>query len=359
MGLSELPPELKLEIYNYLPHTDLLAVSHLSQSWRSLVLGDSRWNQWLEMIVNPETEESARTILARFKVLDTIPARTIVSLCFSPKCSLCPTETPFLFLPLLKRICSKCFHPEKHAVMALSVALTTYDLSEKDIKDVVVLHWEETDPARKKTSVMTRAKLVSVLAVKNIAIAKHGGEENLATHLKYKTDRMRKAYEKRLAEYTAATTERMQLTARGDAAGAAAVTLKNSKKVPKTRPKMPAILKEPFIPEFYRWICVLATNFLISGPDGLGAQRLVQCKICNAMTNLRWEDSDAKSRGAEPLYPDPMLSGLIPAHEEEVHYAARDDGCYSGCYAEDEYTEMWGRPPRCEACLNVEAMLSM
>ncbi|KAJ7658422.1 hypothetical protein B0H17DRAFT_1337732 [Mycena rosella] len=224
------------------------------------------------MIVNPETKETARDIMAQFKVLDVIPARAIVTLCFTAKCSLCTNNTTFLFLPLLKRICNDCLNPETHAVVSLSAALTTYDLSEKDAKDVVVLHWEKTDPERKKTEILTRAKLVSTQAVKEIAT---------------KTS-------------------------------------------------------------------AFATNFLICGADGLlGPQCLVDCKVCNVIATLRWEDGGCKG---EPQSPPRMLSGLLPDHGEEKHYARREDACYSRCYVTDEYTGTLGRPPRCDSCLNFEAL---
>ncbi|KAJ7488603.1 hypothetical protein B0H11DRAFT_2013058, partial [Mycena galericulata] len=226
--LNSLPPELKITIYEYFGHKELLVISHISKCWRDIVLEDKRWIEWFEMLLDPHTGETIRNIMARFQLLDQIPLRHIVTLCFYPKCSLCSFSTDYLFLPLLKRICHECLHKETHAVMALSAALTTYDVSEKDVSDVVVLcvflllrivymqtllqssHWEETDPERKKQmGVMTRAKLVSELAVKTIAIQKHGGAENLATNLQYKKERVRKAYDKRLAEYEAASKEKM------------------------------------------------------------------------------------------------------------------------------------------------------
>ncbi|KAJ7768123.1 hypothetical protein DFH07DRAFT_306820 [Mycena maculata] len=139
------------------------------------------------MLVNPESKGSIRDDLARFQALDKIPIRCIVTLCFYTRCSICSKNTTWLFLPELKRICGDCLDPETNAAMSYSAALTTYDVSEKDTADVVVLYWEDKDPEwKKKMGVNTRAKLVSKSVVKSIAIEKHGGEEKLATHLQYK-----------------------------------------------------------------------------------------------------------------------------------------------------------------------------
>ncbi|KAJ7114888.1 hypothetical protein C8R44DRAFT_225417 [Mycena epipterygia] len=377
MELSELPPELMLEtctrisrvkpssgvhttaslistpLDNHFPITDLLTVSHISQFWRSTVLEDKRWTQWFGMIVNPETEESAHDFMSRFKLLDTIPARMIVTLCLSARCALCEKDTTFLFMPLIKRICNDCLKPESgdHIVMCLTAALTMHDLSEKDVKDLVVLHWEETDPERKKRKdLINRAKLVSAAMVKNVAIDKYGGEDKLATHLEHKKARLWKAYEKRLAEYNAAITERRRLKNIGDAPGSAAVTLKNDKKVPKTRPRMPAILKAPFTPAFYQTISILPTNFLVVENGGVCAQRLVTCTLCNTVKDLRWQDS--YQRG-DRLVPQPMLSGLLPSHEQALHFAFRHQQCHSCCHVRDFFGAL---PARCETCLNRKAI---
>ncbi|KAJ6589248.1 hypothetical protein B0H19DRAFT_1103386 [Mycena capillaripes] len=353
--LTSLPPELKLEIYSYLEHNELLPLSHVSKLWRSLVLQDSRWNKWFEMIASPKNGESFREIMERFKVLDVIPRRTIVNLCFDTECSVCGENTPFLFLPLLRRLCDDCLQDEAYEVMCLSVALTMYDLSEKDVRDVVVLHWEEeTDPEKKKSSFISRVKVVSTAAVKNVAIEKYGGEDALATRLKDKKARVRKAYEKRLSAYNTAIAEREQLKRRGDAAGAAAVTLKNSGKAPqKTRPKLPSILKNaPFTPPFYRYIGFLQTNFLAADPltGHLTPQKLIECKMCNVMANLRFQDlptAEQPETGPDYRY---MLSGLLAEHEKQVHHAREGDRCLQGCAFSDGY---WGR---CDTCLNAEAL---
>ncbi|KAF7334444.1 hypothetical protein MVEN_02273900 [Mycena venus] len=361
--LNSLPPELQLEIYSHIPHTDILHLSHVSKLWRSIVLQDSRWNKWFEMIVNPEDGERASDIMARFKVLDMIPKRTIVTLCFDTKCTLCGKTTTWLFLPLLQRICPDCLDEDTHAVMSLSSALAVYDLSEKDVCDVVVLYWEETDQELKKKNILNRAKLVSRLAVKHVAIVKHGGEDALATHLQYKKDRLQKAYDKRLAEYNAATTERARLKARGDETGAAAVTLRGRQKAPqKTRPKLPAILKEePYIPKFYQAISVMPTNFLVldAHTGCLVAQKLVQCKMCNVIANLRYQDLSPSMLDdtTKPDFPEMMLAGLLDEHEQKVHHAREGDMCYEGCntFFNDDYSDI-GAPSRCDTCLNAEAL---
>ncbi|KAJ7488502.1 hypothetical protein B0H11DRAFT_2406555 [Mycena galericulata] len=319
------PPEVKITIY--------------------IVLEDKRWIKWFEsltspgthrfqMLVDPHTGETVRDIMARLQLLDQIPLRLPVS--SSPQ--------------------------ETHAVMALSAALTTYDVSEKDCSEVVVLHWEETDPERKKLmGVITRAKLVSELAVKTMyafgfncfnmhqrsltrkyfysAIQKQGGAEKLAAHLQYKKERVRKAYDKCLAEYEAASKEKMMRKARGDKAGADAVTLKNAKKVQKTRPKIPAILKEPFklLLYFYQTVGIMQTNFLVFDNGRAVAETLVECTACVIMANLRWQDS-----------------GRIATHEQEEHIIPRDsDLCSSGCYI--DFDDL-GLPARCDACLNFQAL---
>lgn len=179
----------------------------------------------------------------------------------------------------------------------------------------------------------------------------------MATHLQYKKDRLRKAYEKRLAAYNAAIAERARLKARGDTAGAAAVTLKNNKKPQKTRPKQPAILKDaPFMPPFYRYISILPTNFLIADmrTGRLTPQKLVQCKLCNVMANVRYQQlPSADQATTKPNFPDLMLCGLLDEHEAEVHYAREGDMCLAGCNV-DEFD--MSPPPLCETCLNAEAL---
>ncbi|KAJ7164527.1 hypothetical protein C8R46DRAFT_1099796, partial [Mycena filopes] len=358
---ESMPPELKLETYSYFDYNDLLPLSHVSSFWRHLVLQDKRWNEWFELIVNPETGESIRDIMTRFKILDKIPIRTIVTLCFGTnvKCSMCTKNTSFLFLPLLRRICGDCLDSESKkdtvAVMCLSTALTTYDVSEKDLRDLIVLHWEETDPERRKKTYIAQAKLVSAQLVKNIAIEKHGGEDKLETHLQYKKERVQKAYDKRLKEYETAAAERKRLRKLGDKDGAAAV--KNGKKaLQKTRPKIPAVLKvAPFTPPFYHWISTMATTFV--APDAvtgdLVSQKLVQCKMCNVIANVAWQGLSAAEQKAKPEgpdFPELMLAGLIPEHEEEEHYALEGDACWWGCHGEYFVGRM------CDVCLNAEAL---
>ncbi|KAJ7085272.1 hypothetical protein C8R44DRAFT_893915 [Mycena epipterygia] len=281
MGLSELPPELKStriflrQVFAaHFQITDLLTVSHVSQLWRSTVLEDKCWTQWFGMIAHPETEESAHDFMSRFKILHSPCTYDRYPL---PFCTMLVTRLVVKHQSnsVTQRICSDCLKPENenHIVMCLTPALTIYDFSEKDVKDVVVLRWEEIDPERK-----TRKELS--------ALDKHDGEEKLATHLEQKKARLRKAYENRLAEYNAATTKCRRLKKSGDAPGAAAVTLKNDNKVPKTRPRMPAILKAPFTPAFYQSISILPTNFLVESNEDVGAQRLVTLSIAGEFLTL-------------------------------------------------------------------------
>ncbi|KAJ7696996.1 hypothetical protein B0H17DRAFT_1266727 [Mycena rosella] len=342
-----MPPELQLETY----HTDLLSLSHVSKFWRSFVLQDRRWATWFKMIVNPVTNTSPREFLARFKVLDAIPARAIVTLCFSTKCAHCSKDTPNIFLPLLKRICDDCLHPKTHAVVSLTAALTGYDLSDKDVQGVVVLHWEETDAEKRKNPIMARAKLVTGSSLPlthrtktpRSAIEKHGGEDNLTAHLTAKKARALESYEKRLAEYNLADTERKRLKATGDLAGAAAVTWKDNKQLPKTRPRIPPLLKTPLAPAFYQDICILHTNFLALEDDHLIAHSLVKCRLCAIIAELH-----AHEDSSEPAYPDFMRPALLPAHEERQHYARRDNPC-SRMLSDDEDEDFFGS---CDTCLN-------
>ncbi|KAF8205372.1 hypothetical protein K438DRAFT_536356 [Mycena galopus ATCC 62051] len=166
--LSSLPPELKLEIYFYVCHIDLLPLSHVSKYWRSIVLHDGRWNKWFEMIINTQDGKCLGEIMERFKILDVIPKRTIVTLCFNTKCSQCRRNTPFLFLPLLQRVCDRCLYSDQtYNVIGLSSALVIYDLSERDVREMVVLHWEKTDPEKNTKNI---TKLVSRLAAENVYV---------------------------------------------------------------------------------------------------------------------------------------------------------------------------------------------
>ncbi|KAJ7087145.1 hypothetical protein C8R44DRAFT_991415 [Mycena epipterygia] len=328
--LDSMPPELKLLTYYELDHMDLLALSHVSKFWRVVTLQDRRWKIWFELLVNPESGGKLRDFLTRFKPLDAFSARTIVTLCFSTNCSLCSKETPNIFLPLLKRICDDCLHPETHAVMSLSAALIAYDLSQKDIGDVIVI----------EDRYATHPKLVSALAVKNIAIQKYGGEDKLGVHLKRKKARLLEAYETRLAEYEIANSERKRLIASGNVAGAAAVTLKNNKKIPKTRPRMPPILKEAFTPLHYQTLTIMPTNYLTVETGCILAQGLLKCTLCIIIAELRAEED-----GSPAQYPDFMRPALLPDHEHQKHYARRHDSCAR------RFRLMIG-PSSCAPCLN-------
>ncbi|KAF7356148.1 hypothetical protein MVEN_00945500 [Mycena venus] len=322
--LTVLPPELKLVTYYHIELTDLLTLSHVSRLWRALVLGDRRWNAWFDMIIDPVSGHKARDFMLGLHVLNTISKRTVVNLCFSTECSICSKDTPNIFLPLLKRICDDCLDPEEHAVMALSAALTTFDLNEKEVKDIVILQSPK------------QVKLVSTLAVKNVAIEKFGSEAELETHFQTRKARSQQAYEARVAEYDAATNERNRLIANGDLAGADAVTLKNKKKIPKTRPMIPPILKPSYTPPSYQALAVMPTNFLVIKADNtIVAHALVRCEICVIISELC---------STFKLYPGPMRPEALPDHEYEAHYAREDDSCQGSAAA--------NASGMCDACMN-------
>ncbi|KAJ7655837.1 hypothetical protein DFH06DRAFT_1201002 [Mycena polygramma] len=211
------------------------------------------------------------------------------------------------------------------------------------------------DPVLKKTAFISRAKLVSASRIKDIAIRKYGSEGALATHLKSKKDRVRMAYDQRIAAYDVAKAEQGRLEKSGNV-----VNPKNSEKLPKTRPKLPAILKDaPFTPQFYRYVSILPTNFLVAdaGTGRLVPDRLVACKMCNVMANLRWEDiDDVQQKSEKPKWPELTLLGLIPAHELEEHYSGERDVCRYGCNYSDPNDDMGLILARCETCLNAEAL---
>ncbi|KAJ6532904.1 hypothetical protein DFH09DRAFT_131479 [Mycena vulgaris] len=197
--IASMPTELKLLTYAELHPHDLLSISHVSKFWGSIVLEDKRWNEWFALL-STDTETAA-AFLSRHKILDLIPRRAIVTLCFYTKCSGCASHTTDISLPLLQRVCLNCRRDEKWATISLSSALTTYDLNEKELGDLLILHWEEVDPAvKKKLGMFYKAKLMSELAVTESAIQKHGGEANLATHLEGKKATIRAAYEERIAD---------------------------------------------------------------------------------------------------------------------------------------------------------------
>ncbi|KAK7036231.1 hypothetical protein R3P38DRAFT_2698431 [Favolaschia claudopus] len=325
MALSRvmrLPLELQFETYYHLDVTDLLAVSHISRYWRAIVLADRRWNTWFDMILDPNTKRTAREILAELQVMDSIPKRTLVYLCLNTQCYYCCNDTAHLFLPLLKRICCECLSPEDHSVTSLSAALTKYDLREKDAKSLIVLQTPNK-----------QVKLVSMLAAKELAIQKFGGQDKLENHLQARKDRSRQAYESRLSEYNAAVTERERLEATGDASKAEAFNLK-SKKISKSPPQIPAILKEPYTTHRYQEVSIMHANFLVIQPDNtVVAQSLVFCEICLLISEVRPMDAP---------HPNLMRPSLLPAHEYEMHYARMADSCQG-------YTDTDGI---CAACLN-------
>lgn len=155
----------------------------------------------------------------------------------------------------------------------------------------------------------------------NSAIAKFGGEDHLENHLQTRKARSRQAYEARIAEYNAATEVRDNLKATGDLVGAAAVTLKNKKQIPKTRPKMPAILKPSHTPLLYTDLSIMSTNFLaVEDATTVVAYALLRCEVCVLM----WELDPAPMPSAVP---DLMHPALLPAHERAAHHLRRSDRC--------------------------------
>ncbi|KAJ7718457.1 hypothetical protein B0H16DRAFT_1609185, partial [Mycena metata] len=159
------------------------------------------------------------------------------------------------------------------------------------------------------------------------AIKKYGGVNNLETRLQIRKARSQTSYDARIAEYDAAIALRNQFVATGDLVGAAAVTLKN-KKIPKTRPQMPTILKPPYAPRAYQTYSVLATNFLSVQNGVVVAQKLVYCSMCLII---------AEERGS---HPDPMKPAVLPLHEQRIHYARSDNNCQGAVEG------------ICDACLN-------
>ncbi|KAJ7631802.1 hypothetical protein B0H17DRAFT_535405 [Mycena rosella] len=98
--LAFMPPELQLLTYSEFHPQDLLSISHVSKFWRSLALEDKRWNEWFNLISTDD--ETAEAFLSRYRVLDLIPKRAIVTLCFYTKCLECAGYTTDIFLPLLQ-----------------------------------------------------------------------------------------------------------------------------------------------------------------------------------------------------------------------------------------------------------------
>jgi hypothetical protein len=143
----------------------------------------------------------------------------------------------------------------------------------------------------------------------------------LENHLQTRKARSRQAYEARIAEYNAATKVRDSLKATGDLVGAAAVTLKNKKQIPKTRPKMPAILKPSHTPLLYTDLSIMFTNFLaVEDATTVVAYALLRCEVCVLM----WELDPAPTPSAVP---DLMHPALLPAHERAAHHLRRGDRC--------------------------------
>ncbi|KAJ7129959.1 hypothetical protein C8R46DRAFT_677256 [Mycena filopes] len=329
---THVPPELKLLIYSECHPHDLLSISHVSQFWRYLVLNDKRWNEWFALISN-ESEGTAEAFFSGYKILDSIPKRTIVTLCFYNKCVECSAYTTDIFLPLLKRVCAKCRRDQRYAVISLSSALMTYDLKEKDLSDVLILHWEETDPEVKKDlGVLYRARLMSEPIVKEIAIRKHGSEANLATQIDRKKAAARIAYEKRAAYDAAKRDANTNFASTGKA------------KPKSRRPAVPALLKNSVTPPFFQNFALFQFGYLSvdSGDLSLRLQQQEHCQICVIMENLREDESNP---GYDWRDPGVMPPELVASHQKEMH---REEGCESYCYEH--------REGRCDVCLNSDAL---
>ncbi|KAJ7696372.1 hypothetical protein B0H16DRAFT_1750345 [Mycena metata] len=337
--LTLIPPELKLLIYSECHPHDLLSISHVSKFWRYLALSDKRWDEWFGLISH-KSQGTAAAFLSRYKVLGLIPTRTIVTLCFYNKCFECSEYTTDIFLPLLKRICVKCRRDKKYAVISLSSALTTYALAQKDLDGIMILHWEETDPAVKhRLGLFYRAKLLSEATVKEIAIRKHGSEANLKIQLERKKAVARTAYDKRVADYDVAKRE-------ADAKAVAA-----GKDKPKSRrPALPPILKTSLTPEFYQHFALFRFGFLSVNAGGLALRQLVRCRICVIMENIRESEWKVIAPDVPYDWKDPgiMPPELIPNHEEEMHYNVNRPQCRSHCEEDPEN--------RCGICLHEDAI---
>ncbi|KAJ7649564.1 hypothetical protein DFH06DRAFT_1208512 [Mycena polygramma] len=344
--LAYIPPELKLLTYSEFHPHDLLSISHVSQFWRSLVLGDKRWTEWFNLL-STESEETAEAFLSRLKVLDLVSKRAIVTLCFYNKCSGCAEHTTDIFLPLLKRVCVKCRRGEEYAVIAFSSALATYALKESDLGDVLILHWEATE---RGMGILSKAKLLSQTAVKEIAIQKYGGEANLTTHLEAKRAAARTAYDKRIAEYTAAIEERERLFAAGNIAAAEAVGIgEKNKRIPKSRPALPPILKSSETSPFYQQFVLFQSGFLSFEAGDVSLRKLVHCRLCIMMENLRVdEEKSLWDYTSEWKHPGMMPAENLARHRLEAHYDREDAECLSNCQE--------NREGRCAICLNVSAI---
>ncbi|KAJ7631801.1 hypothetical protein B0H17DRAFT_535399 [Mycena rosella] len=236
--------------------------------------------------------------------------------------------------------------------MSLSSGLTTYDLKDRDIGDLLVLNWEETDPAKKRgLGIFYRAKLISQPALKEIAIKKHGSEANLATHLQRKRATLLAAHQQRVADYETAIAERQQLLNEGDTSAAAAVTMgPTKKKIPKSRPAIPAMLNGSGTPPFYQTFAIFRGGFLSVENGVVSHDKLVRCMLCVMMEKLR--DDDCKARGDSFEFIDPgfMPPTVLDAHKEAAHYDREEEECFDGC-ADDGDSE-----GRCRICFNASAV---
>ncbi|KAJ7087050.1 hypothetical protein C8R43DRAFT_310186 [Mycena crocata] len=241
-------------------------------------------------------------------------------------------------------------------MLALSSSLSTYDLKEKELTDVLIFHWRENSNAEgsSKNQMWSNIKLLSEVAVKEIAINKHGSEAKLVAHLERKQAAARIAYDQRIAEYETAIQERSRLFMAGDAAAAAAVAMPNNKKIPKSRPALPTILrKSSMLNGLYRSFVVFDTGCLSVGAEGVVFNTLVRCQLCVIMENLRKIDDE---RWTDYSYkwvdPGVMPSELIADHEQKIHYECQETECGSYC---QENWEANGAN-RCDICLNGSAI---
>ncbi|KAF7304077.1 hypothetical protein MIND_00639200 [Mycena indigotica] len=335
LNLNALPPELKLLIYSYLDPVHLATVARVSLFWRAVVLADRRWDSWVAMLKDTSSGKSLMDTLYSYQ-MDLSP-RIIVSLCFNIQCSSCGKDTDQLFLPLLQRVCTLCQVKEVYSVAALSSALSAYDVRPKEAKDagLVVLDMSE------KSLSTNASKLVSVTAVKKIALAKHANEAALEVHLNNRKDRLLTMHNTRSS--TSAQT-----------------TNQPPRKKIRLLLQRPAALRDLHTPLDYTQACIVSTNYLeLSTEFALDlfpaahanssytytqvvAKELKSCRICRIADCLRnglgLEIATLTDlRGMEKMVPADLAR-----HQEVVHYGRRAARCQG--LGEDEET--------CPACSN-------
>lgn len=179
------------------------------------------------------------------------------------------------------------------------------------------------------------------------AIDKHGGEENMKTHLADRKARARAVYDEKMSDFRTAKQEQCALQRAGDAKAAAAVTMGPKKtKVPKRAPAMPPLLRNSSTPSFYSHCVTFHPGWL--GVDDEGHTVKPDpgdlCAYCSLIVWLR-----GKQRGE--ANPDP--SGLtlqpkstLPKHRQAHVHRAMTEKCKLGCSEDGD---------KCDACLNYGA----